>query len=400
VALLTATSLAMYVAVRRRVFSRAAFKHVGSAYLVLTAFFISFGDNSDTFWLKQPGLYGIPWACLMILLFPLMVPLSSRRTVLTGTAMAATGPISMWAVANVMHVASPTASTYFDIFFVQFITALLALVPARVVNRLGLELGKARRLGAYQLDERIGRGAMGDVWRARHRFLARPAAVKLIQSKLIGGADSDRALQAFQRFEREAQATASLRSPHTIQLYDFGRTDSDTLYYAMELLDGFDLETFVERFGPQPPARVVHWLLQVCHSLREAHEAGLVHRDVKPANIFVCRYGWEVDFIKVLDFGLVSLQPTSSLADDRVTSEREIRGTPAYMPPEVATGESVPDARSDIYSLGCVAYWLLTGSLVFTGEAERLEALSLSSSWGDAEARDWWDSHAPVSSPC
>jgi serine/threonine-protein kinase len=202
---------------------------------------------------------------------------------------------------------------------------------------------------------------MGEVWRARHRLLARPAAIKLIRN----GAGSP---EARQRFEREAQAIAGLRSPHTVDLFDFGVADDGSFYYAMELLDGLDADALVRRFGPVPAERAVFLLRQVCHSLSEAQSRGLVHRDVKPANIFLCRYGEEVDFVKVLDFGIVRVSQEAGRGSV-LTGEHSIHGTPAFMAPEQALGDAALDARADIYSLGCVAYWLLTGKLVFTAES-------------------------------
>jgi serine/threonine protein kinase len=206
---------------------------------------------------------------------------------------------------------------------------------------------------------------MGEVWRAHHRLLARPAAIKLIRPGR-SNEDGDGAT-AIARFRREAQAAASLRSPHSIQLYDFGVTRDGRFYLVMELLDGIDLETLVRRFGPQPPSRVVHLLLQACESLAEAHASGLVHRDIKPANLHLCRLGLEYDFVKVLDFGLAKRDPMSSTAQTLLTAPEATTGTPAYMPPELASGEAV-DGRGDLYSLGCVGYFLLTGTLVFEGE--------------------------------
>jgi serine/threonine-protein kinase len=205
---------------------------------------------------------------------------------------------------------------------------------------------------------------MGEVWRAKHRMLARPAAIKLIRPDRLGGAglESQQTLQ--QRFEREAQATALMRSSHTIDVYDFGVTEDGTFYYVMELLEGFDLETLVERFGPVPPERAVYLLRQVCESLSEAHEQNLIHRDIKPANIQLCRQGRPVDFAKVLDFGLVRPRLDVGSGDAKLTAEHQASGTPAYMAPEQALGDPV-DGRTDIYSVGCVAYWLVTGRLVF-----------------------------------
>jgi serine/threonine-protein kinase len=166
------------------------------------------------------------------------------------------------------------------------------------------------------------------------------------------------------RFEREARATAALRSPHTVDLYDYGTSEDGDFYYVMELLEGFDLETLVQRFGPLPAGRVLHLLSQAAKSLDEAHEKGLVHRDVKPKNLFTCHLGTDLDFVKVLDFGLVKLGHTGD-AQTCLTREGVTTGTPAYMAPEVAMGRPDIDGRADLYSLGCVAYWLLTGQLVF-----------------------------------
>jgi len=206
---------------------------------------------------------------------------------------------------------------------------------------------------------------MGEVWRAEHRMLARPAAIKLVKPARLGSEDADRRTRTLARFEREAQATALMRSPHTIELYDFGMTEDGTFYYVMELLDGFDLETLVKRFGPVPAERAVHLVCQVCDSLADAHEAGLIHRDIKPANIYVCRYGRRLDVVKVLDFGMVKKQHDSESADMRLTVQHAAYGTPAYMAPEQVLGESDIDGRTDIYAVGCVAYWLLAGRFVF-----------------------------------
>jgi serine/threonine protein kinase len=218
--------------------------------------------------------------------------------------------------------------------------------------------GKGQEMGSYRLEELLGRGGMGEVWRASHRLLARQAAVKLI--RLGAGSDSR---ELFGRFEREARATAGLRSPHTVDVYDFGTTEDGTFYYVMELLEGFDLETLVHRFGRVPPERALYLLEQACHSLAEAHEGGLIHRDVKPANIYVCRYGIDWDFVKLLDFGLVKHPVLDATVP--VTVSGIIAGTPGYMSPEMGMGSPDVDWRTDIYALGCVAYWLVTGHRVF-----------------------------------
>jgi serine/threonine-protein kinase len=215
---------------------------------------------------------------------------------------------------------------------------------------------------------------MGEVWKASHQLLAREAAIKFIRPESMLGMSAAESSTMVRRFEREAQATASLSSAHTVDLYDFGVSDDGTFYYIMELLDGLDLDLLVRRFGPLPPSRVVHLLTQVCESLEEAHDKGLIHRDVKPANIYVCRSGLRRDFIKVLDFGLVAHRRSSAPADLRLTLPEHAIGTPAFMAPEVALGKEL-DGRSDLYGLGCVAYWLVTGRQVFEGSSA-LEVVS------------------------
>ncbi len=222
----------------------------------------------------------------------------------------------------------------------------------------------SRSFGNYELLEPLGQGGMGQVWRARHKLLGREAAVKLIRPSVIGsagaGADPDTLKR---RLEREARATSALSSPHTVDLFDYGMSEDGTFYYAMELLDGVDLQTLVERTGPLSCRRAVHLLGQVCESLAEAHHRGLVHRDVKPANVFCCRVGLRVDFAKVLDFGLVRLVDDE---DTQLTAEGVTAGSPAYMPPEVIRGHEA-DHRADVYAFGGLACWLLTGELLFPG---------------------------------
>ena len=226
------------------------------------------------------------------------------------------------------------------------------------------------RVGSYSLIERLGSGGMGEVWLARHQLLARPAAVKIVREAAVGvGERMAHALR--QRFAREAQATAELQSPHTVQLFDFGVTETGSFYYVMERLRGMDLQRMVERHGPLPPERAVFLLKQACRSLSEAHALGLVHRDIKPANLFVCRLGSEYDFLKVLDFGVVSRQARESMAP--ITVAGMVLGTPAFLAPELVSGQGSFDGRADIYALGCVAFWLLTGRPPF----EAGDAMSL-----------------------
>jgi DNA-binding NtrC family response regulator len=236
--------------------------------------------------------------------------------------------------------------------------AVIEIDEELLADRLGV--------GSYRLISRLGSGGMGEVWLARHKLLARPAAVKLIRQEVPHGVARE---QLVHRFQREAQVTATLRSPHTVQLYDFGVNDSGGFYYVMELLQGLDLHQIVHLFGPQFPERVVMLLRQACRSLAEAHEHGLVHRDIKPANLFVSRLGTQYDYLKVLDFGIVKGQAGRGTYDAAgstfVSVPNLLQGTPAFMAPEVIFEDRVVDGRSDLYSLACAAYWALTGQPVF-----------------------------------
>jgi serine/threonine-protein kinase len=267
----------------------------------------------------------------------------------------------------------PDANQMSVLLLPPFVAAGWAVPVSRYLYRLGAQVSKARAMGSYEMVELIGKGGMGEVWRARHRMLARVCAIKLIRPDVLGIADVDTAHLTLRRFEREAKATAALRSPNTIVLYDYGIAENGVFYYAMEFLDGLDLNTLVTRFGPQPAGRVLWLLRQAAKSLAEAHEHGLVHRDIKPSNLFCCRMGTDYDFIKVLDFGLVKIDAAGTQTN--LTGTGVTTGTPAYMAPEVAMGNPV-DSRADLYSLGCVAYWLLTGQLVFQGAGAMALALA------------------------
>ena len=239
--------------------------------------------------------------------------------------------------------------------------ARLLTAQRRQIERAQTDARKAHErleaMGSYTLVRLIGEGGMGEIWEAEHHLLARTAALKLITMDAFASNEEERAI-ARARFAREARATASLASPHTITIFDFGFTREGSFYYAMELLDGLDLDRLVRDHGPQPPGRVIRIVIQVCLSLAEAHAAGMVHRDIKPANIYLCRLGVEVDVAKVLDFGLVADQSEVKVHTDIVL------GTPAFMAPEQAQGHAT-DARSDLYAVGCVAFWLLAGRTPF-----------------------------------
>jgi len=314
------------------------------------------------------GGFGLSWVAVWVMLFSVAVPAPTRVAVIVTALSLAAVPASYALNTRLgMNVPLGGDQFFFNLVFPYFVVLLMAYGGVRVVSRLGAAVRQARELGSYRLVERLGRGGMGEVWRAEHRLLARPAAIKLIRPEVLGANDPEARRLLMRRFEREAQATAMMRSMHTIELYDFGVSDDGTFYHVMELLGGYDLHALVGRFGPVPAERVVHLLRQVCDSLGEAHEAGLIHRDIKPANIYACRYGREVDVVKVLDFGLVKHVQAPEPGADLVTAGQLAGGTPAFMAPEQALGEDRVDARSDLYAVGCVAYWLLTGTLVFEG---------------------------------
>ena len=309
----------------------------------------------------------ITWIGPVVLIFAAIVPTAPRKLLAAGFLAASMDPIGMELAQAAGLYSFGSLSDALAMHYPSYLLLGVAVVISRVVNRLGQQVGREREMGSYRLGELLGRGGMGEVYRATHRMLARPAAIKLIRPEALAGADGAMAQLAVTRFRREAEAAAKLRSPHTVELYDFGVTEDRTLYLVMELLEGMDLESLVRQAGPLPAARVIHILRQVCASLEEAHAGGLVHRDIKPANIHLGRLGLQHDFVKVLDFGLVKSLADGS-TEHSATAAGLTPGTPAYMAPEMALGDAV-DGRADIYALGCVAYYLLTGQVVFEAES-------------------------------
>lgn len=308
---------------------------------------------------------GISPIAAFILFFSVVIPVPPGRMLIAATLAAALDPL-MLALTLSKGNPTPPWNLWLWLFAPNVIVVGLSWVIARTLHRLGQAVERARRMGAYELIERLGHGGMGEVWSAKHQTLARPAAVKLVRPEVLGARDTQAASTMLRRFEREAQATAMLSSAHTIEVYDFGIADDGSFYYVMELLEGMDLETLAAREGTLPPERVCFLVEQMLHSLRDAHEAGVVHRDIKPANVFVCRRGVEHDFVKVLDFGLVK-RVDAPEDEEQLTGQGNLAGTPAYMAPEAAQGREV-DHRADLYAVGCVAYRLLAGRDVFVRE--------------------------------
>ena len=258
-----------------------------------------------------------------------------------------------------------------QVFYVLLLLLILAAVALMWISNAGIRwrqrLGeaelRARRLGQYTLLDKIGEGGMGVVYKARHALMRRDTAVKLLLPE-----HADDATVA--RFEKEVRLTCQLKHPCTIQVFDYGRTFDGIFYYAMEFLEGLTLQRLVDTYGPLPPPRVIHVLVQICDSLSEAHALGLVHRDIKPANIFLCCHGGMTDLVKVLDFGLVGSAIAAAEDEDGDTGRHA--GTPQYMAPEAFRHDSPPDLRMDLYSLGATAFFLLTGHELF--QADSVEA--------------------------
>ncbi len=444
-------SAAMLVIARSQRFTSPTLVRIGLVYEVIISVAMVCAAHLGTFRDADPasltidrtGLSGVaPWT----LFFTVLVPARPRDALMALAASASAVPLVYLAQVRIGWAPALSVAPFLQVFvFPYMANMVLAYVAARIVHQLGVEVRQAHEMGSYRLDVLLGRGGMGEVWRASHRMLARPAAIKLIRRDALAS-DPALATLAVERFEREAQVTASLQSPHTVALYDFGETDDGALFYVMELLDGVNLDAIVQRFGPLPPERVVHVLRQVCASLAEAHHRGLVHRDIKPANIYLCRRAMEHDVAKVLDFGIVKKVITrDGPTVSALTRADAVTGTPAFMAPEIAMASTV-DGRADLYALGCVAYWLLTGRVVFEGAtplavivahvqrapmppsatsefivpesldrlvldclakdpsarpesaealSARLAAVPLARPWTEMDAARWWDAHQP-----
>ncbi|MBN8732350.1 MAG: protein kinase [Acidobacteria bacterium] len=329
---------------------------------VLASLAISLAEHALP-WHAEVPIRGLSSLEVWIAFFVLAVPATFGKSLLAATASAIMGPLGLMLHIVIGAVPSPALSQWITLFVPALGMAVCAAVIARFIYHLTGQVGRLREMGSYRLLEPLNSGGMGEVWIAEHSLLARRVAIKLIRVEAIHGAYPDEVRAVNARFEREARSTAALSSAHTVALYDFGSTDEGAFYLVMELLEGIDLQRLVRDFGPLEAPRAIHILIQVCDSLSEAHEKGIVHRDIKPANIVLSIQGCAHDFVKVLDFGLAKSK--AEAATEHLTLTGSALGTPAFMAPETAAGKPNIDGRADIYSLGCVAYYLLTGQLVF-----------------------------------
>ncbi len=435
--------LALFAVHRYKLVTASTMFAVGAAYQVLVAICISTIETSHGFDPKAPML-GIsalgPW----IFVVGVFIPNRPIWTLVTAMVQA-----TVWLAAYYFNTARfelpPVPFNHLAVWpAINYLMAGLAWLVGRKLYGTAIDAERAVELGSYRLMSPIGEGGMGEVWEAKHQMLARKAAIKLVRPE---GMSARQAEIAAKRFRREANVIANLQSPHTVYLYDFGASRDGRFYYVMELLDGISLQTLVSKFGPQPAPRVAQIMRQICLSLEEAHYYGVIHRDLKPSNIMLCKVGLVHDFVKVLDFGLAkSVTKTEDVT--QLTNEGVASGTPGYIAPEIALGESSIDHRADLYAVGCVAYFLLTGTLVFAdtnpvtmalkhvqSEPEppssrtelpippALEALIMKclaktpderpksaheitvaldgcelDTWTDAQAAAWWETHLPPSS--
>jgi hypothetical protein len=377
----------------------------------------------------------VPVLCAMAALLAraTLVPSSPRRTLLISCV--GTVPAVVGAFLSTTAVGTPSLPAGFYVALWAGVIAGLGTLTSRTIYGLEQEVRQARQLGQYTLVERIGAGGMGVVYRAEHAMLRRPTAIKVLPPERMGE-------QGLSRFEREVQLTSRLTHPNTVAIYDYGRTPDSLFYYAMEYLEGLTLTSLVELAGPLPAARAAYIMRQVAGSIAEAHGIGLIHRDIKPDNILVCDRGGTCDFAKVLDFGLVK---DVKSADPSLSNVNLILGTPAYMSPEAITSPSKVTFPRDLYAIGCVLFYLVTGREVFLGRTtievcthqvrtppespsallgnplpEALERLILSclakdpdqrpasageieqilstvaaSDWGQVQAKEWWEAQRP-----
>ena len=359
---LVTVSAGAYAAARSRASNQLKI-NIGLTYVFLAALGIAIAE----FWAPPYPVFtgGLSWTAIWVVIFAVFIPSTPKKTALVAFASVSTLLVGFLVgqIRGLEQLQDPSRMVL--PLVTGFLLAGFAVIPSIILSGMAGQIRKAKELGSYTLERKLGEGGMGEVWVGRHTLLKRPAAIKLIRPHQL---DPQKSRLMLKRFEREAQSTALLGSPNSIRLYDFGLAEDGTFYYVMELLDGLDVYELIREHGAVPVERAVHILGQVCSSLAEAHSLGLVHRDIKPGNIFLCRRGLDVDVVKVLDFGLVKSQDEMANPDVTHTAQNTATGTPAYMSPEAARGVQELGPQSDLYALGCVAYWLLTGKMVFYSE--------------------------------
>jgi eukaryotic-like serine/threonine-protein kinase len=304
--------------------------------------------------LRAAGYTALLLGIFVVFTRAIILPSSARRTAVLSSLVLGCLVVASIALAFTAKQDLPGPAFVIGSVVLSAVATVLATLGSSVLHGLRRNFDKAVKLGRYSLEEKIGQGGMGVVYRANHVLLRRPTAIKLLQTERLG-------TDALDRFEREVQHTSQLTHPNTVAVFDYGRSPDGVFYYAMEYLDGVDLEKLVRTFGPQAPGRVVRILEQVCGALQEAHDRGLIHRDIKPANIILCERGAVSDVAKVVDFGLAK-----EIAADGDTTQI-ILGTPAFLAPEAITAPSTVGPAADLYALGAVGYFLLTGRRMFEG---------------------------------
>jgi serine/threonine-protein kinase len=333
---------------------------------IAVAFFLLIQHSKLTYWADNYGMLpGLSAAWLLqIFLYALFIPNTWRRAACVIGAMAGAPLLGLmltsWFDPDSVEALRFDPQVLVEMLLVLGLAAASAIWGVYTINSLRTEAYRAKQLGQYKLKRLIGSGGMGDVYLGEHQLMKRPCAIKVIRPEKAGDP------KVLARFEREVQATAKLSHWNSIDIFDYGRADDGTFYYVMEYLPGMNLSELVRRYGPLTPARAIHLLRQACDALQEAHDVGLVHRDIKPANIFAAVRGGLFDVAKLLDFGLA--KPLSNLDSDQITQEGTITGSPLFMSPEQAIGDREPDARSDVYAMGSVLYYLLTGKPPFEDE--------------------------------
>jgi serine/threonine protein kinase len=352
-------ALVWYVALRRRRLSLEWLYRVDAFFLIVIG--LEFGNSAYAQSELPAAIYNaMIWHNFAILARTLIVPSSGRRTLIVTSLslvplVAAAVALAVW---KPHRLDVPPAALVIGTTVISAIAVWLATTGSKLIYGLRRQVTEAVQLGQYTLQERIGEGGMGTVHRARHAMLRRPTAIKLLRADRLDGA-------SLKRFEREVQNMSRLSHPNTVPIFDYGRAEGG-FYYAMEFLDGIDLERLVQYEGAQPAARVARILAHVCGALGEAHGLGLTHRDIKPGNIILCCRGGQADVAMVVDFGLVK----EFKRDDEQSRTRVVAGTPAYMSPEAVTDPDRVGPASDLYSLGATAYFLLTGTRVFQGKTD------------------------------